>query len=212
MKQTIIILIISLIAIHAYSENLVELSGFVVFNETRQKVDHIEITFTSLLKDTAIYTDKAGFYKINLPKTSYSILISNDSLIGYSFINMDANKSIDFMTYFNYMNDYKIFRTGFKQIFKNQFRVLGLKENGEFRRTTFVCHYAAYSFIENGLYEINGDSLTLKTLSIDSYNNLDNNLIGHIDTCIIKQCSIEYLDMEKKNRYSLIQFKDLEKL
>jgi len=209
MKQTIIILIISLIAIHAYSENLVELSGFVVFNETRQKVDHIEITFTSLLKDTAIYTDNEGFYKINLPKTSYSIMISNDSLIGFSLINMDSNKSIDLMTYYNYMNDYKIFRSGFKQIYKNQLGVLGLKENGEFRRTTFVCHYAAYSFIENGLYKINGDTLILKTLSIDSYNNLDNNLIGHIDTCIIKQGSIQYLDNEIRNRYSLIQFKEL---
>ena len=214
MRRYILILLINLITINSFSNGLIELSGYIIFNETNAKVANIGVNFLSLdlFHDTTIYTDNKGFYKVTLPNNQYRIMITNDSLIGVSTINLLETKSNDFIVYYNFMHDYKIFKTGFQQIFiGNNSVTLGLKNNGEFRRMTFVGIYAAYSFIENGLINQNGDTVITQTKSVDCYNNMNMDRIGHIENYIKKHDSIDYLIDKNNIRFNLIKFKDLEK-
>ncbi|MDD2799545.1 MAG: hypothetical protein PHV20_13220 [Bacteroidales bacterium] len=214
MRRYVFILLVNLIAINSFSNVLIGLSGNIIFNETYEKLSNISINITSLdlSHDSTIYSDNTGFYKVILPKNKYILTITNDSLISVSLIDLKETKSIDLTVYYNYMHDYKIFKNGFEKIFTSKNSItLGLESNGKFRRTTFVGIYAAYSFTENGLFEIKGDTLITKTQSIDCYNNMNMNLIGHIDYYTTKQDSIDYLIDKNNIRYNLIQFKALEK-
>ena len=117
------------------------------------------------------------------------------------------------IAYFNYMNDYKIFRNGFEQIFTGKNSVtIGFKSNGEFRRTVFVGVYAAFSFIENGIYEIRGDTIITTTKSIDSYTQLDNDLIDREEYYIKNSNTADYLTDKSKFIYKLVRFRELEQI
>jgi len=215
MRRYILILIIILIGINSYSNGFIELSGYVIFKETKEKIENIGVNIIShdLSIDTTIFTDDNGLYKILLPQSHYILMTSNDSLIGVSSVDLEFTKAIDLIAYFNYQNDYKIFRNGFQQIFiSNNSETLGLKSNGEFRRTIFVGIYAAYSFTENGFYEIKGDTIITEVKSVDCYNGMNTDRIGHIDSYIKSPNSPFYLIDKSKNRLEMIQFNDLEKI
>ena len=213
MKRYILILIIFLIRINLYSNGLISLSGYVKFKETQEKTGNISLKIISkdLLLDTTIATNRSGFYKVLLPENQYTVMINNDSLIGISTINLKEPTTKDFIAYYNFLNDYKVFRNGFQRIFtsKNS-ETIGLKSNGEFRRTVFVGVYAAYSFTENGVYEERGDTIITKIQSVDCYTNMNVDLIGHIDYYVKSSNSNAYLIDKTNNKYELINFRELE--
>ena len=208
-------LLVLLVSLNSFSNDLIEFNGLVEFSETDAGVGNIlvEILSLDLTYDTSVFTDKNGLFKVYLPENQYSLMISNDSLIGSENINLLTPMTRNIVVHFNYLNDYKIFKTGFEQIYTGKnFVTIGLKSNGEFRRTVFVGDYAAYSFIENGLYQIKGDTIVTKTCSIDSYIKINKDLTGQVEYYAISGNSVDDLVDKSSTRYKLVNYKELEKM
>lgn len=196
---------------NSYSQELIELSGYVIFNKTNEKVGNTEINFLShdLSYDTTIIADNNGYYKVIIPKNQYHILANNDSLTGSSTINIAKTSYKDILMQYNPIHNYKIFKTGFSKIYTNKNTItIGLKDNGEFCRTTFICCYAIYSLTENGTFKITGKKLTTKTISTDSHYHIDE-VTNKIKTYTIKKDSCEYIVDYKGTRYYLTDFDKL---
>jgi len=196
------------------------LSGEVIFNETGEKVKYQKIGILSpdISLDTTISCDNSGHFEINLSKSDYIINISGDSLAGGQWIELKRDTVISLKAYYNPYNDFKIFKSGFKNIYQSRSSTLGFKENMTFRKTNFIDNYFIYSYIENGVFEIRQDSIILKTISIDGYNsNLTNSLLNKVYFFRIQQDSI-LVDQTNEKFYPKtflqlkVQFDEINKL
>jgi len=193
---------------HIEAQSLFKLTGHVIFNETGQEVSHLKLTILSsdLLIDTTILCNTNGVFKVNLPPKEYIIEIRGDSLTGGQMVNVIQDTNIELKAYYDILNDYKVFQKGFKSIYEG-ISTIGFKDDLTFRRTTFVDNYATYSFIENGVYRLNGDTIITKTISIDCYDlNLVQKHVNRLEYYLIRKDTCSYLIDQNKNKYHLTTF------